>query len=169
MWNAERVFARVQEELARGDLWRAKEILQGNIRHVGYEPELYERYGRVLLRMEDLIEAGKYLFLSGIRTPEYERAISLYLARHAKGRSSNLIGSFPHQARLPDLNGYPSAVADALTKLGLASQFPRRVPHTAPARPIWRDPGFLTCMVIVLLGLVGYTTLVISIYSWASQ
>ena len=39
--------------LAEGKLWRAKEILQGNLGTRGYDLELYERLGQVLLEMGD--------------------------------------------------------------------------------------------------------------------
>lgn len=72
---------RVQAALSRGELWRAKEILQGAIATLKYDPLLYEQYGLILFQMGDLVEAGKYLFLSGQVKEEYETAINLYLKR----------------------------------------------------------------------------------------
>src|SRR5690242_2689152 len=76
--------ARVEAALAKGQLWRAKEICHGAIRNEPYDPALYECYGQVLISSGDLADAGKYLFLSGRRKPEYQEAIALYLRRNMK-------------------------------------------------------------------------------------
>ena len=55
----------VKAALTNNQLWRAKEILQGTIASSGYDPFLFEQYGLILFQMGDLMEAGKYLFLSG--------------------------------------------------------------------------------------------------------
>ncbi|MDQ3686198.1 MAG: hypothetical protein M3430_11450 [Acidobacteriota bacterium] len=61
-----RTLEKAERELAQGNLWRAKEILQGSVSDAGYNIELFEKYGIVLLKMGDLPEAGKFLFLSGV-------------------------------------------------------------------------------------------------------
>ena len=75
------LYERVDEAVRRGEIWRAKEILRGSIRSRGYDTELYERYGRLLLDLQETLEAGKYLLLSGMRRPEYEASIELCLSR----------------------------------------------------------------------------------------
>jgi hypothetical protein len=67
------IWTRVNNEVRAGRLWRAKEILQGSICRE-YDLRIFERYGQILLLMRDNLEAGKYLFLSGSRKPEYEPA-----------------------------------------------------------------------------------------------
>src|SRR5262245_8259364 len=94
-----RTIERAQAEIERGRLWRAREILQGSIRTLGYNLELYEEYGRLSLRMGDAPEAGRFLFLSGARKPEYEEAIHLYLEKHGQS-PAGLFRSFPQKARL---------------------------------------------------------------------
>ena len=110
-------------EQARGEarigrLWRAKEILGGALPKVGYDLELYEAYGQVLLQMHDDLEAGRFLFLSGVRKPEYEEAISLYLERHGHNGWQPLVGTFPHRARLAELHDYPETVRTELSQIG---------------------------------------------------
>ncbi|GEM_PF-2206091 len=61
------LYERADAAIAAGKLWRAREILQGNIALHGYDQHLFERYGQVLLQLGDAMEAGKYLFLSGDR------------------------------------------------------------------------------------------------------
>lgn len=105
---------RVDAALAESKLWRAKEILQGNLRTHGYDLELYERLGQVLLEMGDTLEAGKYLFLSGAREPRYAEAIELYLARYAHKALRNLTGTLPNAARQTALDSFPEAVQGEL-------------------------------------------------------
>lgn len=112
-----RTIERARAEIERGRLWRAKETLEGSLGNFGYNLELYEEYGKVLLQMGDLPLAGKFLFLSGARKPEYDAAIGIYLTRH-KGRPSQLFSTFPRKARLIVLSTYPKAVADDLRQLG---------------------------------------------------
>ena len=113
---------RAQKEIESGRLWRAKEILRGNLGTTGFDSGLYESYGRVLLLTHELVESGRFLFLSGERKPEYEEAIALYLHRHG-ANWANLIGTFPYSARLTELNEYPPAVAEHLKQLGAPARF----------------------------------------------
>ena len=121
------MYQRVDEAIKRGEAWRAKEILRGSIRSHGYDIELYQRYGRLLLDLQDKLEAGKYLFLSGNRQPEYKPAIELYLSR-IKGDS--LYYSFPRSARLREVSDYPEPVRSDLERVG----------YRVPKRQ-WDDEG----------------------------
>ena len=88
---------RANKAIQEGQLWRAKEILSGNIGIREFEPELYQHYGELLLKIGDLIEAGKYLFLSGVRKPEYNESINLYVKKHTKKKHWNVFGSNTYQ------------------------------------------------------------------------
>lgn len=88
-----RALEHAERELAQGRLWRAKEVLQGAISN-GYDRELFERLGLVLLRMGDLCEAGRYLFLSGRREAAYQESIGLFLSRHQRNPRA-LFAAFP--------------------------------------------------------------------------
>jgi len=112
------VLERAERELAKGNLWRAKEILQGSVGHSGYKVEIYEKLGNVLLQMQDLAEAGRYLFLSGVRNPEYEEAIAIFLEKY-EGKPHNLFRTFPRSAKLTKISEYPKIVAENLRELGL--------------------------------------------------
>jgi hypothetical protein len=112
-----RTIEKARAEIEQGRLWRAKEMLQGSLGNFGYNLELYEEYGKVLLLMGDLPSAGKFLFLSGVRKPEYEQAIGIYLTRH-RGRPAQLFSTFPRTARLIVLSTYPKPVEEDLRRLG---------------------------------------------------
>ena len=137
------IYERVDTEVAEGRLWRAKEILQGNIRTLGYDTELFERYGQVLLAMGDVVEAGKYLFLSGEHKPDYHEPIALYLSRHTRKDPRNLLGTFPDVSRLPQLADYPDAVRQTLEGLGISDETLANAPHYTWERreSIWTKLG----------------------------
>ncbi len=115
------LYQRVDEAIERGETWRAKEMLRGNVGSGSYDSQLYERYGKLLLDLGELVEAGKYLFLSGRRHPEYDEAIAVYLSRHPESRL--LFYSFPSGARFRELHRYPLEVRRALEERGLPQHF----------------------------------------------
>ena len=111
------ILRHVDREINSGNLWRAKEILQGSIAStVGYDVDIYEKYGQILLQMQDNVEAGKFLFLSGKRCLHYEKAIELFLKKYAKRHDYTLYYAFPRAARLAKKNDYPETVASYLTE-----------------------------------------------------
>ncbi len=118
------LYQRVDEAVQRGEVWRAKEILRGNIASGSYDSQLYERYGLLLMELGELVEAGKYLFLSGRRSPEYAQAIDVYLSRYPADRPEILYYSFPSAARFSEeLSRYPLEVRRTLQERGLPEYF----------------------------------------------
>jgi len=83
-----------------------------------FDPTIMEEYGAVLLEMGDDLEAGKYLFLSGSREPDYEPPIALYLGRYANSSAIHLHASFPAEARKVRMDTLPSTVIEELTRRG---------------------------------------------------
>lgn len=111
-----KVLEKAEREIENGRLWRAKEILQGSIAHAKYNSDVFEKLGQVLLRMGDLPDAGKYLFLSGARKADYEPAIEIFLQKHRD--PYDLFRTFPRSARLRQFAEYPPQLADELRRLG---------------------------------------------------
>ena len=136
MPDEETLYDRVDEAIQRGEVWRAKEILRGNIRLRRYDADLFERYGRLLLDIGEMVEAGKYLFLSGRRSPEYEQAISVYLERHMPN-PEHMYFSFPRAARLNDIDEYPEKVRRRLESI----DFPVALDGRLYALKRWREHG----------------------------
>jgi hypothetical protein len=123
---------KVEAALNAGELWKARDLLRGRIGSSPYSPDLYEQLGVVLLRMGDVPEAGKYLFLSGRREPDYEAAINLYLQRHGRHGWRQLVGSFPSSARRAQLDVLPTAVLTALEQRGrFTGSLVERLTHRA--------------------------------------
>ena len=146
MPDGETLYDRVDHAIQRGEVWRAKEILRGNIRLRGYDVDLYERYGKLLLDIGEMSEAGKYLFLSGRRSAEYVKATSLYLERHVSN-PEHMYFSFPRAARLNDIDEYPEEVRRTLETFdfpvaldGRLYALRRRREHGAKMRAKQPDP-----------------------------
>jgi hypothetical protein len=85
----------VDQAIADRKLWRAKEILQGRLASPKFDPDLLRRYGEVLLAMDDKIEAGRHLFCSGFRAPEYSEAIELFLSRNRRDKPHRFLSACP--------------------------------------------------------------------------
>jgi hypothetical protein len=113
---------KVQAALSDGNLARAREILWGRIRSNGFSVSLYEQLGVVLLRMGDASEAGKFLFLSGKRAPEYDEAIALFLRRYSRPGWRSLVESFPRRVKRGTWAALPSNVRVELEAAGVPHQ-----------------------------------------------
>ncbi|MGB0909081.1 MAG: DUF6584 family protein [Nitrospirales bacterium] len=120
--SREKTLENARVALDNNILWRAKEILQGNISSHGYDSEIFECYGQVLLRMGDDIEAGKYLFLSGARNEEYVNATNKYLKRFSHTSLANLHSNFPRAIRRLQLRHLPSVVITTLKEKDFTDQ-----------------------------------------------
>ena len=151
-----RILDKARSELDHGNLWRAKEILQGAIRSESYDVQLYEMMGTVLLRMGDLPEAGRFLFLSGVRRDEYLEAIEIFLSRHRRKAPREFIHVLPRKARLKTVSEYPHEVAQVLREIGFPKTVKDEDGRVYPPKD-WMDVVVsLTCgtIVIVILGLI---------------
>lgn len=146
--------ARVREAIERGELWRAKEILSGHLSTFGYSPELYESYGCILLAMQDIPEAGRFLFFSGARRPEYQAAIQVFLSRHGRTAGA-VLATAPKSLRSHNLKALPSLVATEFRERGMP-RFPGEggteregaIPHTS------RKSWFTIAGCVIALGFV---------------
>lgn len=147
----EKTLSKVEKVLSEGTVWRAKEILQGSIGH-GYDYDIYEKYGNVLLQMGDLIEAGKYLFLSGKSLPNYEKPISLYLKRYSKSNPSNIFHTFPKVAQLECLSRYPKTVEQHLRSVGCSDRVLKRNSHRKHEETFFdKIKGILILILVIFL------------------
>jgi tetratricopeptide (TPR) repeat protein len=146
------VLKTAEKEIADGNLWRAKEILHRAVGHSGYKIEIYEKLGIVLLQMSDLAEAGKYLFLFGIRKPEYAKAIEIFLHKY-KDKPYNLFHPFPRSAKLSKISEYPQAVAEKLRELELPEDLKDASGVYVPAPTAGNDKFALTIFVTIILSI----------------
>jgi len=146
------VLARVQTELSVGRVWRAKEILSGNIKSGLVAPEILERYGLLLESLGDRLEAGKYLYLSGVRRPEYEYPIALFLQRHSKLDGPALVSRLPQAIRRIPFNELPPVVQADLDARGVRhSAFGVRERRRVVHQRNWTDHLLMIAALIVML------------------
>lgn len=125
--------------LYAGEHWKAKEKLQGQLAQPGYDSALFEKYGYVLLKMNDKLEAGKYLFLSGIRNQEYAESIQLYLNRYAGKDSNYFFHTFPKKAQHAPFTDYPPQVLSDLEKLDIKMEEINRTVKSPPHSETLKD------------------------------
>ncbi|HEX7180246.1 MAG TPA: hypothetical protein VF756_00280 [Thermoanaerobaculia bacterium] len=162
----------VRDALDQGKLWRAKEILQGRIGSQTYDPLLYEAYGAVLLEMQDLLQAGKYLFLSGSRRPEYAQAIALFLDRHGRRGGGVLISGFPNRAKALPLDRLPEPVRRELLARGVSPKATRKSLASPTAPPPTKAARYLSligCTLVVLFLAASTMAGVPVITRWVSE
>ena len=159
MTSADVILQRAETQIAAGRLWRGKEILRGTLASRA-DSVLLERYGRLLDSMGDRYEAGKYLYLSGQRLPEYAAAIELFLARHAGRTEIDFVRLFPAAVRRLPFEQLPALVQQDLKSRGVREErFSGKAPMVASARYRWSDrlkmaAAVLICGIFVLaLGL----------------
>ena len=159
--SRQKTLERARAALNEGTLWRAKEILQGNISSHGYDPEIFECYGQVLLQMGDTIEAGKYLFLSGFQHPEYHDAIERYLGRFDNTSVTDLRANFPRAIRRMKPVKLPTVVIERLRKRGLSEDQIRDATEKKAGESSWDEKLiiggclfiFIILLVIIVIGL----------------
>jgi hypothetical protein len=146
------ILERVEAELAVGRAWRAKEILAGNIASGSTDPAILERYGRLLDVLGDRVEAGKYLYLSGVRRPEYEHSIALFLQRHARLDGPALVARLPNAVRRTPFNELPPAVQADLDRRGVRhASFGIRSERRPAVVRGWTDTLVMVLAVVVML------------------
>ncbi len=116
------IYEKAEIQIQNRNYWRAKEILKGNISNLGYDTQLFEKIGALLILMGDKIEAGRFLFLSGANNTEYQEPVNLFLKRYTRKEYLNLLSTFPKVARLKDISDYPPPVASELKRLGINNE-----------------------------------------------
>ena len=170
MKSAEAVLAKAERERAAGRAWRAKEILGGAIGGGCAEPAVFQRYGELLEALGDRVEAGKFLFLSGVRTPEYADAIALFTTRHAKRRGRDLLWQLPTAVRGRAFAALPAAVQEDLRRFDVAPEmFGRSVKATARGRPSTGRVAQAAGMTLALMFLVALMVGFYVMFSWIAN
>jgi hypothetical protein len=79
-------------------------------------------------------KAGKYLFLSGVRRPQYDSSIQLFVKRHSRGGPKSLVAQLPTSVRRRPLHELPPTVIAELTSLRVTPPMFARVTRHAPSR-----------------------------------
>jgi hypothetical protein len=147
-------------QLASGEKWRAKEILLSSLGNYGYRKPLLLLLGRVLLSMEDKMQAGQYLFLSAEECSEEEQAaIDLFIGRFGRNGHGEVLRRFPEACRLRKLSHYPEPVQERLRSLGEKEDL---VPLLHRLRDKSEVPASIGCLGVfvgvVICAIVGFVS-----------
>ena len=143
----------VRAALDAGKLWRAKEILGGRVGAAPFDAKLYEQHGVVLLKMGDLVEAGRFLFVSGARRTEYDEALGLFRDHFGRAGWKAVLGALPGQAKRVPIGSLPIATQEDLRSLGLPVGYERKEAKQALQRKSSKLLNVLAtggCLLVVL-------------------
>jgi hypothetical protein len=108
----------VEEEIAKGRLWRAKEILRGRLADAAYDPVLFSRYAEVLAAMGDHDEAGRYYLLAGCADGDAGALARAFVTRRRAMTFAQLWSQMPAAARRGLEDGLPAPAMDLLRASG---------------------------------------------------
>jgi hypothetical protein len=98
----------------------ALSLLASSCYGAGYDVDYFELLGRALLSCDRIDNAGRFLFLSGVRRPAYGAAITRFLSRNSDPNNfRQLQSSLPKRVRVMwKLAQFPPIVASELRSLG---------------------------------------------------
>ena len=171
MKTAAEIVARAQSEVDAGRAWKAKDILRGRIGTGPIDSEVYDAYGLLLERMGDRFEAGKYLFLSGKRSPDRAPAIEHFLNRQKGRNRADVWARLPAAVRTAPFESLPPVVQQELSTLGVRKKtFAERSKQAKPPLSIGdrvKIVGALIVLVIFLVSLgLGVARLMSLTWDW---
>jgi len=131
---------RARQLLDRGEAADALPMLAGSAYGAGYDTYYFELFGRALLECGHAENAGRFLFLCGVRRREYVRPIEWFLTRHHDPRNFRQLQSqFPMRVRVFwHLRQFPPLVAKELRDLGWPEDTQAAIvarKHACPALP----------------------------------
>jgi hypothetical protein len=158
----------IEDAIRKNEHWRAKERLQGRLSQNIYDPELFESYGFVLLAMNDTMEAGKYLFLSGARDQSYMPAIDAYLSRYSSKGMQHILHTFPKAAQAAPFSSCPKIVIDELQARGFSAKDVKKELRSEPESGSSGSLGFVGSVVltVVFALIVGFLVSAVRGLAW---
>jgi hypothetical protein len=123
--------------------------------------------------MGDMVEAGKYLFLSGQRGPAVDPAISLFLKRHARGQPGDLFAQFPRGVRSTGFSALPDVVRADLERLGMPPSPVRgrhaAAPTSGKSTGVHQSVALIGCAVVVVVVAVATLTGLGVMVQWVAE
>ncbi len=119
--------------------------------------------------MGDDIEAGKYLFLSGVRDKEYLDAINKYLKRFKNTSIADLHSNFPRSIRRIQLEELPPVVFECLREKGFKDQqISDALEEKSATESGWDDKYIFLggCLLFFIVTLVIFGIGLKTVFSW---
>ena len=155
--------------------WKAKQILRRLIKNSNkYNPEFFGLYGKVLSKMHDDLEAGKYFFLSDLRGPEYDDKINLFISRYTKSKNKRYISlssQFPKIAQNRKIDDFPEPTRSDILKLGLKTEENeiKETQNSQDERILKKIRSSILMVLIILLVIIFIMSIpigIVTIFRW---
>lgn len=112
----------MEDEVAAGRLWKARDLLRAQVEFVLKGDELswaLERLGQIEIEMgEDPRRIGHRFFFSGRRLPEYESYIQAFRDAHPLSEVREFVTQFPGGGKI-DIKRLPEVVIERLEQEGV--------------------------------------------------
>ncbi|MEO1019445.1 MAG: hypothetical protein AAFY56_17390 [Pseudomonadota bacterium] len=158
----------IEDAIRKNEHWRAKERLQGRLSQNIYDPGLFESYGFALLAMNDTVEAGKYLFLSGARDQSYMPAIDAYLSRYSGKGMHHIAHTFPKAAQSAPFSSYPKIVIEELQAQGFSAKDVQKELRSEPESGSSGSLGLVGSVVVTVVFalFIGFLTSALRGLAW---
>ncbi len=117
--------------------------------------------------MNDLKEAGSYLFVSGERKPGYLAAIDIFMEHFVTMKSKNRLLSLPGRIHRVNVDDWPTNLVDELNRLGFIDEIRKyqrgHIIHS-PSRKWTGRMAEIGCgtliITLTLLAIVGLFTVI---------
>ncbi len=145
---------KIQNFINEGNLGRAREVIDGHLANSGYNTEILEQYGNILLLMGDKVNAGKYLFLSDKRNDYYSESINLFLKRYGKNGYKNLLHSFPKYIKRLELSQFPDNIRQTLIDDGMPCNIKMNKAVKNLRNPTSNYLMTTGCLIVILIVLI---------------
>lgn len=157
-----------QIELNDGRIWRTKEILRTHIsRH--YDRNEYLAYGKILYNLQDLHDAGKYLFLAGEPiNGQYKNAIEIYLNKFKNADEFKMSSTFPRSFNKLTYAEIPLSVKEYLEDKGFKNKKVHNNILLKNSQTSIKDKiiGYLLSGLIAIVFIVGVYKVSATVIGW---
>lgn len=142
----------VNKWIEEKNIWRAKQYLRGRISSNGFDPWVFETYGILMMDSQEILEAGRYLFLSGRRNANHSESIDYYLNTFRKGTNQHLFATFPKCVKILSWEELPSTLKNDLKELGIEEFFLENQNTRVQGFTKWENfKSFVAMAVFILL------------------
>lgn len=152
-----RLRSRLQERLDAGEWTDAEHTLHAWLNQFGFHRWMLEQRGQLQVRRAAWFEAGESFFWAGVRGPESERAIGVYL-RAPRDSAGPLPDRPPPRWAMGAFDRLPEVVKQDLAAMGIARERFEPKPHAKPKGSLLATIGLGAGMLFVAGSMIHTAT-----------